>query len=139
MPKLSIKSITTLSHCDDRIITLMNKVITRYDFTIISGHRTPAEQLALFEKGREWRDGHLITVDRKKVVTECDGTLRKSMHNELPSMAIDIAPYPIDWNDLNRFIELSKIVKEEAEKLGIKITWGGDFKTLKDYPHYQIG
>ncbi len=139
MFKLSIKSITTLSHCDDRIIKLMNEVIKRIDFTVISGHRTPSEQFALFEKGRQFIDGNWIVVDRKKVVTNRDGTHNKSKHNELPSMAIDIAPYPIDWQDLTRFIELSKVVKEEAEKLGIRITWGGDWKTFKDYPHYQIG
>ena len=139
MPKLSIKSITTLSHCDDRIIKLMNEVIKRYDFTVISGHRTPSEQFALFEKGRQFIDGNWIIVDIKKVVTKLDGTHNKSKHNELPSMAIDIAPYPIDWQDLTRFFELAEIVKAEAKKLDIQITWGGDFKSFKDYPHYQIG
>lgn len=29
-------------------------------------------------------------------------------------------------------------IKDTAKKMGIAITWGGDWKTLKDGPHYQL-
>lgn len=53
--------------------------------------------------------------------------------------AVDVAPYPIDWKNINRFIELSKHIKNTAQKLNIKIQWGGDWKTFKDYPHWELG
>ncbi len=71
-------------------------------------------------------------------MTYCDGINKKSKHNHTPSLAIDIAPYPIDWNDIGRFTQLSKIVLDIAKNINIEITWGGHFKTLKDYPHYEI-
>jgi hypothetical protein len=29
-------------------------------------------------------------------------------------------------------------MKKAALELGVRITWGGDFKTFVDLPHYQI-
>ena len=52
--------------------------------------------------------------------------------------AVDIAPYPIDWNDLNRFRKLSEHILKKAKQLNIPITWGGNFKTLVDMPHYEL-
>jgi len=52
--------------------------------------------------------------------------------------AVDIAPYPLNWGDKKRFIELSKHIKEVAKKLNIAITWGGDWKSLVDMPHYEL-
>lgn len=52
--------------------------------------------------------------------------------------AVDIAPYPIDYKDLNRFKKLSEHIKKKANQLGIPITWGGDWKSLVDMPHYEI-
>jgi len=59
----------------------------------------------------------------------------KSKHNSLPSKAVDVAPYPIDWNDLERFYNFGGYVRGIAESLGIKIRWGGDWNEnleLKD-------
>ncbi len=50
---------------------------------------------------------------------------------------MDIAPYPIDWNDYERFRQLAKVVMRCSEDLGIKLKWGGNF-TWKDLPHFQL-
>ena len=52
--------------------------------------------------------------------------------------AVDIAPYPIDWNDTKRFDKLAEHIKKKAKQLNIPITWGGDWKTLVDMPHYEL-
>jgi peptidoglycan L-alanyl-D-glutamate endopeptidase CwlK len=39
------------------------------------------------------------------------------------------------FEDYQRFAD---IVKTVAKEHGQKITWGGDFRTLKDGPHFQI-
>jgi len=58
-----------------------------------------------------------------------------SKHNKLPSLAVDMAPYPIDWSlaGLPAFRALRKYTLTVAERLGIKIriiSW--------DWPHYEL-
>ena len=55
--------------------------------------------------------------------------------------AVDLAPLKdklIPWKDWPMFEKLSKEVKRAAKEVGVPIEWGGDWKTLKDGPHYQL-
>jgi peptidoglycan L-alanyl-D-glutamate endopeptidase CwlK len=61
-----------------------------------------------------------------------------SKHNQLPSLAIDVCPVPVFWDDIPSFLASAAIVKETAARLGIEIVHGGDFEKLKDYPHYEL-
>ena len=144
MPKFGKQSLDRLATCHPDIQKVMNEVIKRVDIVVIYGHRTVAEQAEIFAKGRKLVNGRWIKVG--KTFTDKDGTINKSMHNYYPSKAIDIAKYPINWNDINGFIELNDIVQEEAKKLGITLVWGADWDSdgniaehsLRDYPHFQI-
>lgn len=136
MPKFGEKSLNRLSTCHADIQKVMNEAIKHYDFTILFGYRSPQEQFELYKQGRK-----LINNKWKKVgatVTNLDGITKVSEHNYKPSKAIDIAPYPIDWNDTNRFKDLAKVVKDAAKTVGVAIEWGGDWKSFVDLPHYQI-
>ncbi len=135
MPKFGKQSLDRLATCDERIQKVMNEAIKHIDFTILFGYRTPAEQFELFKQGRtlvgkEWK----VT---GKTVTQLDGKTKMSNHNSNPSKAIDIAPYPIDWNNIQRFLDMAKVVKEAAKTVGVEITYGGDWK-MKDYPHFEV-
>ena len=135
MPKFGKQSLDRLATCDERIQKVMNEAIKHIDFTILFGYRTPAEQFELFKQGRtlvgkEWK----VT---GKTVTNLDGKTKMSNHNSNPSKAIDIAPYPIDWNNIQRFLDMAKVVKEAAKTVGVEITYGGDWK-MKDYPHFEV-
>ena len=137
MPKFGKQSQDRLATCHPKIQLIMNEAIKTYDFTVLCGTRTPEEQYELYKKGRELQaDGTWKKTGA--TVTNIDGRTKKSEHNYSPSHAIDIAPYPIDWNNIARFTELSKVVKQCAKNLGIKIEYGGDWTSLKDYPHYQL-
>jgi peptidoglycan L-alanyl-D-glutamate endopeptidase CwlK len=135
MAKFGNLSLKRLLTCDEKIQKIMNEAIKYYDFSILYGHRTTKEQFELFRQGRDLVGGEWVKTG--KTVTNLDGKFKLSEHNYLPSRAIDIAPYPIDWNDIERFKELAVIVKREAKKLDIDITWGGDWK-MRDFPHYQV-
>lgn len=50
-----------------------------------------------------------------------------SKHNVFPSLAVDIAPLPIDWGDIRRFCFFAGCVMTTADGLGISIRWGGNF------------
>lgn len=60
----------------------------------------------------------------------------KSKHNVTPSLAVDIAPYPIDWSTrtgVPRFAALRKYARGVARGMGINIriiSW--------DWPHYEL-
>ena len=138
MYKFSKRSKGNLATADEKLQKLFNEVIKEIDCTVIYGHRTPEEQFELFKKGRERIDGWWQVVDKSKVVTNLDGNTKKSKHNYYPSKAVDVVPYPLDWNDIESFKLLGSVVKRKALELGIDIEWGGDWKSLKDYPHYQI-
>ena len=136
MPKFGTRSLERLKTCHPDIIKVMEEAIKHYDFTVLYGTRTKAEQFELYKQGRTFKDGKWVTTG--KTVTNLDGKVKVSKHNHSPSLAIDIAPYPIDWNNLNRFKELALVVKDAAATVGVNITWGGDWKSFKDYPHYEI-
>jgi peptidoglycan L-alanyl-D-glutamate endopeptidase CwlK len=120
MPKFSVISKERLDTCHPDLIRLMNEVIKHTDISILCGHRGEEEQNKAFNEGKS------------KV------RFPFSKHNKTPSLAVDIAPYPIDWSDIQRFKDLAEIVKECAEKLDISVEWGGDWVKFKDYPHWQL-
>jgi peptidoglycan L-alanyl-D-glutamate endopeptidase CwlK len=131
------KSKALLATCHADLQRVLNEAIKEYDFTIISGMRTPEEQFELFKKGRAFKDGKWVKVG--STVTNLDGKTKRSKHNYNPSLAVDVAPYPIDWNDLGRFKELSEVILKCAEKLNVDLVWGGEWKSFPDRPHYQLG
>ena len=137
MYKFSKRSRDNLSTASENLQRLFNEVIKEIDCTVICGHRSPEEQFELYKKGRVNKDFKWIVVDKSKVVTNIDGRAKKSNHNYLPSRAVDVVPYPLDWNDISAFKKLGEVVKRKAKELDIKISWGGDWQTLKDYPHYE--
>jgi peptidoglycan L-alanyl-D-glutamate endopeptidase CwlK len=113
-------SLVRLRTADPRLQSIMNAAIKEYDFTVLCGHRDKKEQDAAYAAGKskeQWPN---------------------SKHNSVPSKAVDIAPYPIDWNDLKRFQALLEIVGRIANEQGIKIRFGRDFSTLHDWPHVEL-
>jgi len=130
--KLSSVSILRLTKCAPELQLLAFEAVKEspYEFFITHGYRSITEQQKLYAQGR--------TVEGKKV-TNCDGVKNKSKHNHLPAKAFDIAIKvngEITWNE-KYYKEMGAYFKGIAAKLGIKITWGGDFKNFKDLVHYE--
>ena len=107
---------------------MFNEVIKHWDCTIVCGYRT-------YEKQEEaYRTGH------SKLPP---GT---STHNSNPSMAVDVAPCPINWLDTHRFTGFAFFVMGIASQKGFKIRWGGDWdgdwqtddQTFNDLAHFEI-
>lgn len=106
--------------CDSRLIHVCSDVIRHYDFSVLCGHRTREEQESAFDGGYS-----LVHWPH-------------SRHNHTPSLAVDIAPWPIDWDDEERFIELAGAMIYAARERGIDLFWGGHWKNFKDRPHFQV-
>jgi peptidoglycan L-alanyl-D-glutamate endopeptidase CwlK len=125
MNELSKKKLAT---CHPDLQTLFNAVDEFYSTLIIEGHRGEAAQNKAFKEGKsklEWPTGK---------------------HNKAPSLALDAAPAPLDWDDTYRFIYYAGIVAEFARQLGIKVRWGGDWnrngkikeEQFKDLVHFEL-
>ncbi|MDB2415362.1 M15 family metallopeptidase [Rickettsiales bacterium] len=128
MPDFSISSQERLSQCDLRLQKICNEVIKYFDFTIVDGYRNKEKQNNLFYSGQsKLKYPH-------------------SKHNEFPSRAVDIAPYPINWNDKERFYLLAGMMFAVAEWQNIPIRWGGDWnknwkfsdQSFHDLPHFEL-
>lgn len=115
MPQFSIGSKRRLASCHLDIQRLFNEVIQHYNIRIIEGYRDKERQDKAYQDGNSTKKWPL------------------SLHNHHPSMAIDVAPFPIDWENTNRFFYLAGLVEGIAEMMGIKIRWGGDWDSDKDF------
>lgn len=143
MPNYSSRSKANLQTCHQDLRTLFNEVIKHFDCTIVCGERTVQEQQALYAKGR---------TAPGKIVTRVDGVNKKSKHNYSPSLAVDVVPYPIDWEDEERMTYFAGFVMGIASQLKKEgrihsdIRWGGDWDSdtsvkdegFRDRPHFEI-
>jgi len=107
MPKFGKRSKERLEGVDHRIRMVLDEVVKYYDITVIEGLRSQERQDELV------REGKSKTKFGKHVTGE----------------AVDIAPYPIDWNSRDDFHMLGGFVLGVASQLGINIRWGGDWSS----------
>lgn len=92
-------------------------------FKVLEGLRTTAKQQEYFKKG----------------TSMLDGVKKKSKHQI--GKAVDIVPIvngKVEFRSWAPFYPMAENVKAAAKKLGIKITWGGDWKTFRDGPHFEL-
>lgn len=126
MAKFSKISKSRLETCHEQIQLVMNEVIKTRDCVIICGARTQEEQQAAFKGG----------------FSKIDGITKRSKHqigeDRPKSLAVDTLPYPINWNDVKGHTEFARFVLATAAKLNVKLVWGGDWKTFKDRPHFEL-
>lgn len=144
MAEFSKMSLSRLNTCDIRLQKVFNRVVKELDCTITCGHRTQGEQLQLFKQGRTLTKGVWLKTGR--TVTNIDGYKKLGKHNYYPSKAVDVCPYPIDWEDLERFNKLHEVIMRVASEEGVELVWGADWDSdgdimehlLQDYPHYEL-
>ncbi len=138
MPTFSATSLKKLESCHPDLRRVFMEVIRHVDCTIIVGHRGEADQNAAYASGTSTK------------------VWPYSMHNRVPSLAVDAAPYPIDWGNtgtptqrasaIARFRMFSGFVLGVAAGMGIKLRSGGDWdmdfdlsdQKFVDLPHFEL-
>ena len=105
MAKFGKRSKQRLEGVDHRLRMVLDQVVKHFDITVIEGLRSQERQNELVEQGKS------KTKFGKHVLGE----------------AVDIAPYPIDWNARDDFHLLGGFVLGVASQMGINIRWGGDW------------
>lgn len=116
--KLGTRSLQSLSGVHPDMVAVVKRAIeiTGVDFTVIEGIRHINRQRELLKAGKS--------------------TTMNSRH--ITGHAVDMVPWPVDWEDLERFEVMSEAMKEAAEELDIPIVWGGDWKSFYDAPHFEL-
>lgn len=116
--RLGQRSMQNLSGVHPDLVAVVKRAIeiTEQDFSVIEGVRNIERQRQLVAKG-------------------ASKTLN-SRH--ITGHAVDIAPWPIDWEDLKRFEIMADAMKQAADELGVDVEWGGDWRTFYDGPHFQL-
>ena len=110
MARFGRKSRERLGSCHSDLQKVFNEVIKHVDCSVVCGHRSEHDQNKAYDEGRS-------------KVKYPDGK-----HNAKPSNAIDVAPYPIDWEDRERFTLFAGFVLGIALSMGIRLRWGGALK-----------
>jgi peptidoglycan L-alanyl-D-glutamate endopeptidase CwlK len=92
--------------------------ITTVDFTVLEGLRTPERQKALRDAGAsQTLNSRHITGHAVDLGALIDGEVR--------------------W-DWPLYHKIAAAMKEASKELNVTIVWGGDWRTFKDGPHFEL-
>ena len=105
-------------HPDLQRIVLLAAALTDTDFIVTEGLRTVERQRQLVAKGAsQTMNSRHITGHAVDLAATVDGEVRW------------------DWPLYHR---LATAMKEAARQLGIRMGWGGDWRSFKDGPHFEL-
>ena len=116
----SRRSETNLAGVHPDLVRIMRRALelSEVDFMITEGFRTRQRQEALLREGKS-------------------KTMR-SRH--LTGHAVDVAAWidgKISWN-WPHYEVIARAIKQAGAELGVPVEWGGDWKSFKDGPHFQL-
>jgi len=105
MPRFGKRSRERMRGVDSRLINVMNELIKLMDVTIIEGLRTKERQEELVAKGAS----------------------KTKFSKHIEGKALDLSPYPIDWENRDGFYYMGGMIRGIAQQLGYDIRYGGDW------------
>lgn len=118
--RLGSRSKTRLEgiHPDLKKVVERAIALTDVDFTVLEGIRSKRRQRQLFNKGAS-----------------------KTMNSRhLTGHAVDLGAWvggTVSW-DWPLYYKIADAMKQAAEELDVPLEWGGDWRSFKDGPHYQL-
>ncbi len=120
MFKLGKRSVERLQGVHPDLVKVVERAIemSPVDFTVLEGLRSPERQQTLVASG-------------------ASQTLN-SRH--ITGHAVDLGAWvdnQVDWS-WPLYHKIANAMKAAANELGVAIVWGGDWKTFKDGPHFEL-
>ena len=135
----SERSLNNLKGVHPKLVAVVHRALelTPIDFTVLEGVRSQERQDELWAQGRT-KPGPVVTW------VQTSGT--HGIQADGYGHAVDLAPYPIDWNDHRRFDGLANVMFAAAKELGVTLRWGGNWdmdstiheRGESDSPHYEL-
>ena len=124
MPRFGKRSRERLKGVDPKLVNVLNEVVKHFDITVIEGLRSQERQNELVAQGKS----------------------KTKYGKHVEGKAVDIAPYPIDWECRDDFHYLGGFVRGIATSMGVKVRWGGDWDSdyttkdnaFDDLVHFEI-
>lgn len=128
MPSFSVVSQARLATLDSSLRYILIEAIKYVDFSILVGYRGKKAQDEAVAQG----------LSKTPWPT--------SKHNTYPSRAVDVAPFPLDFADINAFCILVGYIKRVGDEKGVKLRLGADWdgngatrdENFKDYGHIEL-
>ena len=105
MPRFGKRSKERLKGVDVKLVNVLNELVKIMDVTIIEGLRTKERQEELVKQGAS----------------------KTKFSKHIEGKAVDVAPYPIDWEDRDRFHYMGGMIRGIGQQLNIPVRWGGDW------------
>lgn len=138
MYMLGEKSLNRLQGVHPNLITVVKRAITitEQDFMVLEGVRTLKRQAELYAQGRT-APGQIVTwTMRSRHFVQPDGY----------GHAVDLVPWPVDWNTPTKFDAIAAAVFSAAQELGVTVRWGADWdgdgnpreRGESDSPHWEL-
>lgn len=118
--KLSKRSLDRLAGVNEalQLVVLRAIQLTEVDFVVLEGLRTGERQLELVKAGAS----------------------RTMNSRHLTGHAVDLGAWvggEVRW-DWPLYYKLAEAMKSAAWDMNTKIEWGGDWRSFKDGPHFQL-
>lgn len=105
MYKFGKRSKERLKGVKPELVNVLNELVKIMDVTVIEGLRTKERQEELVASGAS----------------------KTKYSKHLEGKAVDLAPYPIDWEDRDRFHYMGGMIRGIAKQLNVNVRWGGDW------------
>ena len=105
MYRFGKRSKARLKGVKPELVNVLNELVKIMDVTIIEGLRTEERQKQLVASGAS----------------------KTKFSKHLEGKAVDLAPYPIDLEDRDRFHYMGGMIRGIAKQLNVNVRWGGDW------------
>lgn len=136
--RLGFRSRQKLEGVHPKLVAVVERAIelTTQDFMVLEGVRTLARQQQLYDQGRKTAGPIVTWTMNSRHLPGKDGLGR----------AVDLVPFPVDWNSTAKFDAIANAMFAAAKELGVKLRYGGDWdgdgkrreRGETDSPHFEI-
>ena len=148
---LSQRSLDRLVGVDERLQRVVKRAIelSKQDFMVLEGVRTRQQCMINYGKGRTIAQcvakgvpARYANPNAAKVTWLNNPFASKHVSGK----AVDLVPYPVDWDDLKKFDTIAQAMLQAAKELGVPVRWGADWdgdgkpreRGESDSPHFEI-
>ncbi|AUG85448.1 lysozyme [Acinetobacter phage SH-Ab 15497] len=149
--QFSQTSLKRLEGVNPKLVKVVRRAleISKEDFMVIEGVRTKEQCYINFGKGRSGAECLAAGVPSKYAQPNLAKVtwLKNPLNSKhVTGNAVDLAPIPLDWNDLKRFDQMAQAMFQASAELNIPIRWGADWdndgvfreKGETDSPHFEL-
>lgn len=125
MITLDTRSLARLdeAHPDIKMVVLKAAELSDLEFIVTETKRSQKRQAELYTAGAS------KTMDSRHLIQACGYPCAFDV-------AVKVAG-EVRW-DWPLYSKIAVVIKEAAKQVGVPIEWGGDWKTFKDGPHFQL-